>query len=56
MNKLTDLTFDELVRECQGRIILSIPVGKFNEQVWSAMELALRWKHERDCEERENKK
>lgn len=37
-------TFDELVQYSQGQIVLAIPTGKFNQAVFNAMDLALRWK------------
>ena len=43
---LADWTFEELVRYNQGKILLEIPTGKFNEAVWAACDLALRWKAE----------
>lgn len=39
-----EYTFDELVRYIQGLIILGIPVGKFNDEVWHGCDLVLRWK------------
>lgn len=47
---LKDYTFDELVTYCQARITLGIPTGKFNEEIWRAMDLALMWKPARDKE------
>lgn len=43
-----DYTFEELTRYIQGRIILAIPTGKFNDEVAYGLDLALRWKHARD--------
>lgn len=48
MKELSEMTFDELVQLCQGRILLGIPIGKFNEQVFLSMDYALRWKAEQD--------
>jgi hypothetical protein len=45
---LHEWTFEEVVRYSQGNIILEIPTGGFNDAVWTACELALRWKFERD--------
>jgi len=37
-------TFQQLVQWNQGQILLAIPTGQFNEAVFAAMDLALRWK------------
>lgn len=37
-------SFDELVKWNQGKIVLAIPTGEFNQAVFNAMDLALRWK------------
>lgn len=41
---MEDWTFRDLVQWNQGQILLSIPQGKFNEAVFAAMDIALRWK------------
>lgn len=46
---ITDLPFEQwsfadLVRWNQGQILLAIPAGEFNQAVFTAMDLALRWK------------
>ena len=46
--ELKDYTFNELVALCQARITLGIPTGKFNDEIWRAMDLALMWKAEQD--------
>lgn len=51
--ELKDYTFEELVTYCQALITLGIPTGKFNDEIWRAMDLALMWKAAWD---KENKK
>jgi hypothetical protein len=46
--ELKDYTFEELVIYCQARITLGIPTGKFNDEIWRAMDLALMWKATKD--------
>lgn len=57
MNKpLHEWTFEEVVQYSQGKIVLAIPVGGFNYQVWAACDLALRWKFERDSQPKKETK
>lgn len=49
---LKDYTFDELVTYCQARITLGIPTGKFNDEIYRAMDLALMWKSLKDQEKK----
>lgn len=44
MKTFEEYTFEELVRYIQGRIVLAIPVGKFNEEVAYGCDLTLRWR------------
>ena len=37
-------SFEELAIYNQANILMAIPVGKFNDAVFSAMDLTLRWK------------
>lgn len=37
-------SFEELATYNQANILMAIPVGKFNDAVFSAMDLTLRWK------------
>lgn len=37
-------SFQDLVRWNQGQILLAIPTGKFNDAIYLAMDMALRWK------------
>lgn len=48
MKPLGEMSFEELVQQCQADITLSIPTGKFNEAIWQACDLALQWRYERD--------
>lgn len=51
---LKEWTFEEIVRYSQGRIILAIPTGDFNDAVWAACDLALRWRVEKAKQEKLN--
>jgi hypothetical protein len=48
-----DYTFEELTRYIQGRILLAIPIGKFNEEVAYGLDLAFRWKAARDVKNKQ---
>jgi hypothetical protein len=37
-------TFQELVLFNQGTVLLAIPTGKFNQAIFDACDLTLRWK------------
>lgn len=41
---MEEWTFQGLVQWNQGQILLAIPQGQFNEAVFVAMDMALRWK------------
>lgn len=44
INNIETWTFTQLVQWNQGQIVLAIPTGEFNQAVFTAMDLALRWK------------
>lgn len=50
--QLEEWTFEEIVRYSQGRIILAIPTGNFNDAVWAACDLALMWRAEKAKQEK----
>jgi hypothetical protein len=45
---LVEKSFNELVDEMTGMILLAIVKGEFRTAVWQAMDIALRWKAEKD--------
>lgn len=45
---LADWSFDDLTLYNQTHILMAIPTRKFNDAVFYAMDLTLRWKHERE--------
>ncbi len=43
-DNMSQWAFQDLVTWNQAQILLAIPKGQFNEAVFAAMDLALRWK------------
>lgn len=56
MNKmLEELTFNELVQQAQGTIILAIPTGGFNEAVGNACYLAVQWRVQQELKRKQER-
>ena len=45
---LKDYTYGELVNHFQASILVSIPAGEYNYEVFKAMDTLLRWKYLQD--------
>lgn len=44
MSPFESWTFEQLVQYNQAKILLAIPTGEFNQAVFNAGDLTLRWK------------
>jgi hypothetical protein len=54
--ELKDFTFDELVDYCAEKILCELMCGKFRSGVWTAVDIAARWRDEQNEKDKKRKK